>query len=492
MVNRTIYEDIARRTGGNIYIGVTGPVRTGKSTFIKRFTEALVIPNIDDAFLKERTRDELPQSGSGKTIMTAEPKFVPEEAVEITPDGTARLSVRLIDCVGYMVEGAAGATENGVPRMVTTPWFDREVPMAEAAELGTKKVMEDHCTVGLVITTDGTVTDLPREAYAEAETRAISDMKKTGKPFVVLVNSAAPDSAEAKALTDSVRERWNVPCLCVNCLTVQETDIRAILKELLYGFPVSEVQFFYPGWLEALEGMHPLKAALYGMMRSCCEKLERISDAEPGLHMLTELEQVQNEELRYIDLGTGTVGCTLSFADSLFYEILSEKSGLQIEDDGDLMRLLSDYAEVKSSYDRIAAAVQEAEATGYGIVPPLTGQLALEQPQVIRKGTTYGIRLKASAPSIHMIRTDVQTEICPMVGNETQSQELVSKMLEAYDTDIDALWQSNIFGKSVFELVGDGLSAKMAKMPPDARTKLRDALTRIVNDGCNGMICLIF
>ena len=492
MVKRTIYEDIAKRTGGDIYIGVTGPVRTGKSTFIKRFAEALVIPNIEDVFLKERTRDELPQSGSGKTIMTAEPKFVPEEAVEITPDGTARLSVRLIDCVGYIVEGAAGATENGVPRMVTTPWFDQEVPMAEAAELGTKKVMEDHCTVGLVITTDGTVTDLPREAYVEAETRAISDMKKTGKPFVVLVNSAAPDSADAKMLTDTLREQWNVPCLCVNCLTVQEADIRDILKELLYGFPVSEVQFFYPGWLEALEGTHPLKAALYGMMRSCCEKLERIADAESGLHMLTELEQVQNEELRYIDLGTGTVGCTLSFADSLFYEILSEKSDLQIEDDGDLMRLLSDYAEVKSSYDRIAAAVQEAEATGYGIVPPLTGKLTLEQPQVIRKGTTYGIRLKASAPSIHMIRTDVQTEICPMVGNETQSQELVSKMLEAYDTDIDALWQSNIFGKSVFELVSDGLSAKMAKMPPDARAKLKDALTKIVNDGCNGMICLIF
>ena len=492
MVNRSIYEEIAKRTGGDIYIGVTGPVRTGKSTFIKRFMETLVLPNIDDEFVKERARDELPQSGSGKTIMTAEPKFVPEEAVEITPDGTARLSVRLIDCVGYMVEGASGATENGAPRMVTTPWLAQEIPMAEAAELGTKKVMEDHCTVGLVITTDGTATELPRQAYTDAEARAITDMKKTGKPFVVLVNSAEPDSAGAQAVTDALREQWKVPCICVNCLTVQEADIRTVLKELLYGFPVSEVQFFYPNWLEALEGAHPLKTALYEKLRVCCEKLDRISDAGDCLQTITELEQVQTEELRQIDLGTGTVACALGFSDTLFYEILSERSKLPIEDDGDLMRLLSDYAEVKAAYDLIAAAVQETEATGYGIVPPMTGQMRLEQPQVVRKGTTYGIRLKASAPSIHMIRTDVQTEICPMVGNESQSQELVSAMLEAYDTDTDALWQSNIFGKSVFELVSDGLSGKMAKMPPDARTKLRDALTKIVNDGCNGMICLIF
>lgn len=492
MVTRTIYEDIAQRTGGDIYIGITGPVRTGKSTFIKRFMEALVLPNISDVFLKERTRDELPQSGSGKTIMTSEPKFVPEEAVVISPDGTANLSVRLIDCVGYIVDGASGATENGLPRMVTTPWSDQELPMAEAAEFGTKKVMEDHCTVGLVITTDGTVTDLPRQAYEDAEVRAIEDMKKTGKPFVVLVNSAEPNAEPAQLLVKALQEEWNVACMPINCLTMQEKEIKNVLKSLLYGFPVTEVQFFYPGWLEALEGTHPLKTSLYSVLRSCCEKLENVSDAAQALLEITAMEQVQETTLKSIDLGCGTVGCGLSFSPTLFYEILSEKSGLPIEDDGDLMRLLSDYARVKQSYERISSAIEEAEATGYGIVEPMTEQLTLDPPQIIRKGSTYGIRIKASAPSIHMIRTDVKTEISPMVGNEAQSQELAARMLEAYDTDIDSLWQSNIFGKSVFELVNDGLSSKLTKMPTDARTKLKDALTKIVNDGCNGMICLIF
>lgn len=488
---QSIYEEIATRTGGDIYIGVTGPVRTGKSTFIKRFMEAIVLPNIENEFLKERTRDELPQSGSGKSIMTAEPKFVPEEAIEVSPDGTTKLSVRLIDSVGYVVEGAAGATENGNPRMVTTPWFPQELPLSEAAEVGTKKVMESHCTVGVLITTDGTVTDLPRSCYEEAEARAIADMQKTGKPFVVLVNSAQPESEAAAALVKKLREMWNVTCLAVNCLTMQETELQQVLNALLQDFPVSEIRFFYPRWLEALEFEHPLKNALYMAIRESCEKMHKLSDASACLAKIGALEQVENESIRTIDTGTGTVDCALSFADTLFYEILGEQSGLQIDDDGDLMRHLKEYAAMKAAYERFASAAEEAEAAGYGIVPPMTDQLKLEQPQVIRRGNTYGIRLRASAPSIHMIRTDVKTEICPMVGNEAQSQELVTRLLDAYDTDVDALWQSNIFGKSVFELVNDGLSSKLVKLPADARSKLKDALTKIVNDGCNGMICLI-
>lgn len=488
----TIYEDIAKRTGGNIYIGVTGPVRTGKSTFIKRLMETLVLPNIEDEFIKERTRDELPQSGSGRTVMTAEPKFVPEEAVTVSPDGTAQLSVRLIDCVGYMVEGAAGITENGQPRMVTTPWFEEQIPMSEAAELGTKKVMDAHCTVGLILTTDGTVTDLPRENYLEAEQRAISDMKKTGKPFIVLVNSAQPESDAAKAIAEQLQEQWQVRCIAVNCLTMQEKQVQALLTELLYGFPVSEIRFYYPGWLEALESTHPLKSALYAAIHSSCDKFGTIRSTVEDLKALSEMDQVQEQTIRKIDLGSGTVGCALSFEDRLFYDILSEKSDLTISDDGDLMRLLSEYGTLKASYERIAAAVEEAEATGYGIVQPVSEQLQLEPPQVVRKGNTYGIRLKASAPSIHMIRTDVHTEISPMVGSESQSQELVARMIESYDTNIDELWQSNIFGKSVYELVSDGLSSKLTKLPSDARAKLKEALTRIVNEGCNGMICLIF
>lgn len=491
-MTESIYEDISKRTGGNIYIGVTGPVRTGKSTFIKRFMETLVIPNIEDAFLKERARDELPQSSSGKTVMTAEPKFVPEEAVEVSPDGTAKLSVRLIDSVGYMMNGATGAMEDGKPRLVTTPWLDREIPMTEAAELGTKKVMESHCTIGIVITTDGSVTDIPREDYEEAEARAISDMQKTGKPFVVLLNSASPESTETQLLAEELHNRWNVRCIPINVLTMQETNIRDVLKELLYGFPVSELQFYYPGWFTALETSHPLKTALYSCLRDCCNRIETVAEAEGELGSIMQLEQVQNESLRFIDFGSGTVSCDITFNESLFYDTISELSGIQIENDGDLMHLLTDYAATRETYAQIAAAMEEAEATGYGIVQPSAQQLHLEQPQVVRRGNTYGIRLKASAPSLHLIRTQVRTEISPMVGNEAQSQELVSKMIEAYDSDIDSLWQSNIFGKSVFDLVSDGLSGKVNKMPADARAKMREALTKIVNEGCNGMICLIF
>ena len=491
-MNKSIYEDIATRTGGDIYLGVTGPVRTGKSTFIKRFAETLVLPNMTDEFLIERTRDELPQSGSGKTVMTAEPKFVPEEAVEISPDGKAKLSVRLIDCVGYIVDGVAGITENGKERMITTPWSEEELPITKAAELGTKKVMESHCTVGLIVTTDGTVTDLPRQAYEEAESRAIGDMKKTGKPFAVIVNSEEPGAESAKALVSEIRSKWDVPCIAMNCLTMHEAEIKELLKAVLYHFPVSEVQFSYPGWLEALESTHPLKSALFTAIRESCAEIVRIGDAEQALSAIGDLEQVQKQELGFIDLGSGTVGCTLQFDGALFYELLSEKSGLTVEDDGDLMELLTEYASVKTSYERIAAAMEEAESTGYGIVLPTSDRLVLEQPQVVRKGSTYGIRLRASAPSIHMIRTDIKTEMCPMVGNESQTQQLITGMLEAYDTDIDALWQSNLFGKSVFELVSDGLNSKLTLMPPDARTKLKDALTKIVNDGCNGMICLTF
>lgn len=488
---RNLYGDIAERTGGNIYIGVVGPVRTGKSTFIKRLMEELVIPNIDDLYQRERAKDELPQSGSGRTIMTAEPKFVPEEAVQITPDGTATLSVRLIDSVGYMVDGAIGATENGAPRMVTTPWFETEIPMTEAAELGTKKVMEEHCTVGVVVTTDGTVTDIPRSDYIAAEERAIRDMQATGKPFIVLVNSARPNGAEATALRDYIAQTYRVSAMTADCQAMHEAELNALLKELLYAFPMRQMQVFLPTWVQALEPEHPLKAALYRALRTNAEAISRLAEAEPAIARVAQLEDVCGYRILSVDLGSGTVSCELDMQEGLFYQILGQRTGFEIGNDGQLLSLLTALAEMKKQYDKISAALEEVRATGYGIVMPSAEELKMEVPEIVRKGNSYGVKLKASAPSIHMLRADIQTEISPMVGDEQQSEELVRYLLGEYEGNTEKLWESNIFGKSVFELVNEGLTTKLRRMPDDARFKLKDALTKIINEGANGLICLL-
>ena len=491
IIMSNIYADIAKRTGGDIYIGVVGPVRTGKSTFIKRLMEELVIPNIDDLYQRERAKDELPQSGSGKTIMTAEPKFIPEEAVEITPDGTARLRVRLIDSVGYMVDGAIGATENGEPRMVTTPWFDEEIPMTEAAELGTKKVMEEHCTVGVVVTTDGTITDIPRADYQTAEQRAIEDMKATGKPFVVLVNSAAPRGAEARALAEHIAQNYDVSAVPVDCQGMHETELKELLRALLYAFPLRELRVFLPAWVQALELDSPLKAGLYASLRRNAETITRLAEAEAAVKTVAELEQVCAYRIPEIDLGSGTVDCELEFAEGLFYQILGQRTGFEIENDGQLLSLLTALAGMKRQYDKLAAALEEVHATGYGIVMPTAEEMRMEVPEIVRKGSAYGIRLRASAPSIHLLRADIKTEISPMVGDEQQSEELVKYLLGEYEGNTERLWESNIFGKSVFELVNEGLTTKLKRMPDDARIKLKDALTKIINEGANGLICLL-
>lgn len=486
-----LYADIAERTGGNIYIGVVGPVRTGKSTFIKRLMEELVIPNIDDLYQRERAKDELPQSGSGKTIMTAEPKFVPEEAVQITPDGTATLSVRLIDSVGYMVDGAIGATENGQPRMVTTPWFENEIPMTDAAELGTKKVMQEHSTVGIVVTTDGTVTDIPRSDYIAAEERAIRDMQATGKPFIVVVNSAAPNSSDARALRDYIAATYGVSAVTADCQGMHEGELRALLRELLFAFPMREMRVFLPAWVQALEIDAPLKAVLYDSLRRNAEAISRIAEAEPAVAKVAELEQVCGYRVTEVDLGTGTVSCELDFNEGLFYQILGQRTGFEIENDGQLLSLLTSLAAMKKQYDKISAALEEVRATGYGIVMPTAEEMHMETPEIVKKGSAYGVKLKASAPSIHMLRADIHTEISPMVGDEQQSEDLVKYLLGEYEGDTDRLWDSNIFGKSVFELVNEGLTTKLRRMPDEARYKLKDALTKIINEGANGLICLL-
>ncbi len=483
-----IYANIAARTGGNIYIGVVGPVRTGKSTFIKRIMEQMVIPNIEEPYRKERARDELPQSGSGRTIMTSEPKFVPEEAVEITPDGRTRLRVRMIDSVGYMVDGAVGVEEDGAPRMVATPWYDYEIPMTDAAELGTKKVMQEHCTIGFVVTTDGSITDIPRRDYEEAERRAIQDMQKTGKPFLVVINSRYPDSDTAKTVKEQIYEEFGIDSIIADCQTITVDDIAEMLQKLLYCFPMRALHVHLPRWVDALENTHPVKEALYKLLLSLYGEIATLLQADTTLKKLTTLDAVQDYSLRDIDLATGTVCCALSFPDTMFYEILSNKTGIPIEDDAQLLSLLTELSAVKAEYDKISDALSSVKATGYGIVMPDAEQMTLQRPEVVRKGSAYGVKLKAGAPSIHMIRVDIDTEISPMVGGEQQSQDLITYLSSE---DPDKLWQSNIFGKSVYTLIQNGLNAKLVRTPEDVREKFRGTLTRIVNEGATGLVCLI-
>ena len=483
-----IYQDIAARTGGNIYIGVAGPVRTGKSTLIKRIMEALVIPNIEDPYRAERARDELPQSGSGKTIMTSEPKFVPEEAVEISPDGTARLSIRMIDSVGYMVAGAVGAEEDGEPRMVTTPWYDHEIPMTQAAELGTQKVMQEHCTVGLVVTTDGTVTDIPRQDYVEAERRAITDMKATGKPFLVILNSCQAESAQAKQLQQSLENEFGVRVMLTDCQALDADGIRQMLKELLYTFPMQELRVHWPRWMDALECTHPVKATLHSALTDAMAHIDTLSQAESAISGIGRLESVNACSISAVDLAQGAVSITVVLPQALFYEILSARAGTPIESDAALVSLLSELSTIRDEYRRIESALNAAKATGYGIVMPDASQMQLDPPQLLRRNGSYGVMLKAGAPSIHMIRVDVDTQIKPMVGDEKQSQDLVDYLSTESP---EKLWESNIFGKSVYALVQEGLNAKLLRTGDDVRMKFRDTLTRVVNEGANGLLCLI-
>ena len=468
MEQRKLYEDIALRTEGDIYIGVVGPVRTGKSTFIKRFMETMVIPGIENVYRRERAKDELPQSGSGRTIMTAEPKFVPEEAVEVTMDSGASFKVRLIDCVGYLVPGAVGSLEDDTPRMVTTPWFPQPIPMTEAAEIGTRKVIAEHSTIGIVVTTDGTITDIPREDYLEAEERVITELKELGKPFLVVLNSAQPRSDRAQAIRADIASRYDVTCVCVNCLELEEEAVTGIIKGVLYEFPVKELDLFLPPWVDALPWDHPIKN---GLMGAC--------------------DTVSGARITSMNLGTGLAAADLELPRSLFYDTLSQQSGFTIHDDGDLLELLSRLSRVKAEYDKVAGALEEVKATGYGIVVPGTDELVLEEPEIVRQGGRYGVRLKASAPSIHMIRADIETEVSPIVGNEKQSEEMVNFLLQEFEGDTKAIWQSNIFGKSFHELVSEDLNGKLKRMPDDARSKLQETLQRIINEGSGGLICII-
>ncbi len=487
----SIYEDIARRTDGDIYLGVVGPVRTGKSTFIKRFMETLVIPNIENVYRKERARDELPQSGSGRTVMTAEPKFVPEEAVDISLDDGASASVRLIDSVGYIVPGAEGLYEDGEERMVTTPWYDHEIPMTRAAEEGTRKVIAEHSTIGLVITTDGTICDIPRENYVAAEERVIRELHEIGKPFAVVLNSVQPESDAARALAEELSARYGVPCMPVSCQDMDGGDIHAVMKAVLYQFPLTELSLWLPSWAEALPEDSELKKTLYGMLLEAGGRMHALQDAYGCMEAMGHSELISGARISAVQAGAGAATAVVELEPSLYYKTISEQSGFEICDDGDLMELLQSMGRLKTEYDHVHEALEQARETGYGIIMPTPEELVLEEPQIITKGGRHSVRLKASAPAIHLFRTQVETEVTPVVGGEKANEQIVSFLLQGFDGDINRIWESNIFGKSLYDIAEEGLTAKLLRMPPNIRVRLKNTIQRLVNDGGYSLICII-
>jgi len=486
-----IFRDIAERTGGDLYLGVVGGVRTGKSTFIRRFMEQIVLPNMQDIHERERAKDELPQGAAGRTIMTTEPKFVPNESVEIQITPNLSVKMRLVDCVGYKVEGALGYEEEEGPRMVSTPWFDEPIPFQEAAEIGTRKVISEHSTMGLVITTDGTITDIPRENYLEAEERVIEEMKDINRPFLVLLNSTKADSDETQQLAAELSEKYDVPVLPVDCLHMTQGDILNILEKLLYEFPVNEVNISLPPWVEELELKHWLRQKFEEAVRETVQNVHRIRDVNTAVEALGDYDFVDQVSLRSMDMGSGSASITITADPGLFFQVLSEESGFEIEGERELFRLFKELSVAKREFDKVSQALDEVRETGYGVVIPTTDELVLEEPELIRQGSRYGVKLKATAPSLHMIKADITTELTPLIGTERQCEELVQYMLKEFEDDPQKIWNSEIFGKSVHELVREGIQNKLYRMPENAQAKLQETLQRIVNDGSGGLICII-
>ena len=486
-----IYQEIAERTNGDIYLGVVGPVRTGKSTFIKRFMDLLVIPNIQNSYAKERAKDEMPQSAAGKTIMTTEPKFIPNEAVEIVVDDNIQLKVRLVDCVGYLVNGALGYLENNNPRMVSTPWFEQQIPFGEAAEIGTKKVINDHSTIGLVITTDGTITDISRDEYVEAEERVISELKTIKKPFIIILNSVKPNAQSTLELKEELERKHGTPVAVVDCLNLQMDDINEILEKVLLEFAVIQVEVNLPRWVETLENEHWLKSAIFNSVKDVFTGIGKLREIKKSSEFLSDNEYITKVNINRISPGNGSAEISIDVDYGLFYRILGEASGLEIEGEHELIGLLKELGRVKVEYDKVAEALRDVREMGYGIVSPLLDELKLEEPEMIKQGSRFGVRLRASAPSIHMIRADIETEISPIVGTERQSEELVNYLMREFEGDTSKIWESNIFGKSLNELVNEGLHNKLYRMPEDAQKKLQETLQKIINEGSGGLICII-
>ncbi|MBQ9773642.1 MAG: stage IV sporulation protein A [Clostridia bacterium] len=491
MPEQSIYKDIAERTGGDIYVGVVGPVRSGKSTFIKRFMEAVVLPNMGEGYSRERARDELPQSAAGKTVMTTEPKFIPEEAVPVILDHNAQMRVRMIDCVGYLIPEAMGAIENGQPRMVRTPWREEPMPFVEAAEMGTHKVITEHSTIGMLVTTDGSIGEIPRDAYVEAEERIVREMRELGKPFAVILNSARPESEGSRELALALEEKYGVPVALVSCLDLDAEDIRHILGLVLEEFPVSEIRVRMPEWMNALEESHRIRASVRASICQCAEQVRRAGDVKSAFDAMNENEYVQSAGVELLDLGTGQATVALAMEDGLYYSVISELTGFEVTGERELISLLRELSGMKEKYDKVAQALEQVNEKGYGIVMPDVEDLHLEEPQIVKQSGGYGVKLRAGAQSVHMIRANIEAEINPMVGTEQQSEDMVRYLLKEFEEDPKSIWESNMFGKSLYELVNEGLHTKLDHMPEESRKKLSETLERIINEGSNGLICIL-
>jgi stage IV sporulation protein A len=491
MENTNIFSDIAERTGGDVYLGVVGPVRTGKSTFIKRFMELLVLPNIVDLHDRERAKDELPQSGAGKMIMTVEPKFIPKEAVEISVKSGLKMKVRIVDCVGYAVDGALGYEEENGPRMVMTPWFEEAIPFQDAAEIGTRKVIADHSTIGVVVITDGSITEIPRDNYLDSEEKVVRELKELGKPFLVVLNSLYPETMETAELVRSLEDKYDVPVLPLNCAEMSQEDILNILQESLYEFPVQEVSANIPKWVEELEANHWLRQDLERVIQEAVGTVNRLRDIDQAVGRIQENEFVASANLEDMNLGTGVAVIEVKSQAELFFKVLEEVSGFSISGEHDIMRLMRDLSKAKQDYEKVAPALEEVQEIGYGVVIPRLDEMILEEPELIRQGNRFGVRLKASAPSLHIIRADITTEITPIIGTEHQCEELVRYMLEEFEDDPQKIWQKDIFGKSLHDLVREGIQNKLHRMPESAQSKLQETVQRIVNEGSGGLICII-
>jgi len=491
MENLEIYEDIRARTDGDIYVGVVGPVRTGKSTFIKNFMDLLVIPNIQNNYKKERARDELPQSAAGRTIMTTEPKFVPNEAIEITIGDNLKLKTRLVDCVGYLVNNALGYMEEDVPRMVKTPWADEEIPFEEAAEIGTRKVIAEHSTIGILVTTDGSITEIPREDYIEAESRVVNELKALNKPFVIVLNTNNPYSNETQILAKDMEELYGVSVIPTDCTNLNTEDINNIFGKILYEFPIERININFPGWVDGLDYEHNLKKELYKEIKEAFCDIKTIKRINTCVDKIKQTDIIVKTTVDKIDLGTGAVTVEISLNNNLFYKILTEMTGIDMKNEADLFTTIQNLSKVKKEYDKVEMALQEVKQKGYGIVMPGMEELILDEPEIVKQGSRFGVKLKARAPSVHMIRADIETEVSPIVGSEKQSEELVNYLLSEFESDPIKIWESNIFGKNLHELVNEGLQNKLYRMPEDAQGKLQETLERIINEGGGGLICII-
>lgn len=491
----TIYQDIAARTGGEIYIGVVGPVRTGKSTFIKRFTEEFIFPNMTDSYSMERLRDELPQSGAGRIIMTNQPKFVPDKAVDVILDENISVKVRLVDCVGFLVDGANGHTENGKPRMVRTPWFEDDIPFEEAADIGTQRVIKNHSTIGILVTSDGSITDIPRENYVQAEEKTVEELKKANKPFAVILNTKDPDSEETRLLGNSLAEKYGVPVHTVDIMNIDSKGISDIFGSILQEFPIVDIKYNLPDWVFSLDMTHKLLEKVIDLVKNISESADKIKDISQTdiISTLKDDEKADFDDiyLENVDLGTGCAEYRIEISKDTFYKVLSERCGCEVRNDYELFDTMKDFVRIKTDYERVEPALRSVRQTGYGMVSPTLEEIKLEEPELVHTGAKYGVKLKASAPSLHFLRADIDTIVSPVVGTEKQSKEFVSFLLDEFEKDTTKIWETDIFGKSLQDLVKEGLSNKLSDMPEDVRYKLQETLRRILNEGTEGVMCII-